>query len=288
MIPRNEQSAKAFDFRRPCRLSVPVEKRIGKWQAAFCSLVPEKWAPLLPLSLQWSPSATETAAPMQAESAIPQAGFGVHLRNLPQPTLLTLPRNLAILLVNGVVGSQTDELPQDRKLTEVEISLLELLAQEMLNALNESWSIANENPCRLGAFDPLPRLVRAFAGQEDLVIVRFQVGNDTIGLHSCHWYWPESVAMALFPQEDDDDEQLLHAAQMKEVAQRIPMQVSVRLGSASLHVSELATLSCGDVIVLDQRVGDPLTGYVGEKPVYVGWAGRVGNRQGFQVAEVNP
>jgi flagellar motor switch protein FliM len=57
----------------------------------------------------------------------------------------------------------------------------------------------------------------------------------------------------------------------------------IRLGQAKLHVSELLNLRPGDVVVLDQRVSEPLSIEVCGTRKYVGWPGRVGNRQAFQI-----
>jgi len=51
-----------------------------------------------------------------------------------------------------------------------------------------------------------------------------------------------------------------------------------------MTMSELAALTAGDVIILDQRIGEPLLATVGDVPVFWGWPGRLGMRQAYQIA----
>ena len=76
------------------------------------------------------------------------------------------------------------------------------------------------------------------------------------------------------------------ANDLKSLVRQIPMQLIVRLGSANLHVSDLLNLQPGDVVVLDQRVNEPLDAEVSDTPIFRGWPGRVGTKQAFQVSDV--
>jgi flagellar motor switch protein FliM len=76
------------------------------------------------------------------------------------------------------------------------------------------------------------------------------------------------------------------SASLEQTIHQIPMQVVVHLGKANVHVSDLMHLQPGDIVILDQRVSDPLSAEVGELTKFLGWPGRVGTRQAFQVTEM--
>ena len=65
----------------------------------------------------------------------------------------------------------------------------------------------------------------------------------------------------------------------------MPVEVNVRLGARKLEMRELANLKPGDILVLDQRINQPLTAFVEGVPKYVGWPGKLGNRRVFQVGK---
>ena len=63
-------------------------------------------------------------------------------------------------------------------------------------------------------------------------------------------------------------------------------EIEVVLGRAHLGPTQLAQLTPGDVVVLDQRVRDPLVAIVGGKEVFRTWPGRVGARQACKIDSI--
>ena len=53
---------------------------------------------------------------------------------------------------------------------------------------------------------------------------------------------------------------------LEETVRQISVPLVVRLGSANLHLSELVNLQPGDVVILEQRVSDPLWAEVAGTP----------------------
>ncbi len=60
--------------------------------------------------------------------------------------------------------------------------------------------------------------------------------------------------------------------------------MTVVLGTVELSLADLSRLSVGDVVILDQRVSEPLTAELAGQQKCAGWPGRVGTRQAFEVA----
>ena len=67
----------------------------------------------------------------------------------------------------------------------------------------------------------------------------------------------------------------------------IKVPLTVEVGRTSVPVSRLANLAPGDVLVLDQRINEPLPLVVGERVKFHGWLGRNGNRQLFKISDVS-
>ena len=60
-------------------------------------------------------------------------------------------------------------------------------------------------------------------------------------------------------------------------------EVAIRLGSVQLSAPQLANLRVGDLVVLDQRVSDPLQATIANEPRFWGWPGQVGQRQAYVI-----
>jgi flagellar motor switch protein FliM len=67
------------------------------------------------------------------------------------------------------------------------------------------------------------------------------------------------------------------------LVEELPVELTVQLGTVELSLAELAKLSAGDLIILNQRVSEPLTAYLAGEKKCKGWPGRVGSRQAFEV-----
>ena len=66
----------------------------------------------------------------------------------------------------------------------------------------------------------------------------------------------------------------------------LPLEFCVELGSARLTLGRLAALKAGDVILLDQRISEPLRAQVGGSERFDVWAGAEGRAQAVRVHSV--
>ena len=55
-------------------------------------------------------------------------------------------------------------------------------------------------------------------------------------------------------------------------------------GSVELKLSDVANLSAGDVIILDQPASQPLIGTIDDRPMFRVWPGKIGSRRACQIA----
>lgn len=70
----------------------------------------------------------------------------------------------------------------------------------------------------------------------------------------------------------------------EEVVMAMPVEVVAELGSANWKMSDLANLNVGDVIVLNQRIDEPVKLKVNERAYFEGWPGKAGIRQALEIA----
>ena len=116
------------------------------------------------------------------------------------------------------------------------------------------------------------------------ILCRFEIAGPW-GTQPFWWVLPHKPTLEILSQDDASQQEKSTENQhdMEALAREIPVQVIVRLGSASLHVAELASLSSGDVVVLDQRITEALVAEIAGEEKYRVWPGRVGARQAIQI-----
>ena len=73
-------------------------------------------------------------------------------------------------------------------------------------------------------------------------------------------------------------------SRLRLLVEELPAELTVVLGTVELSLADLARLSVGDLVILDQRVAEPLTALMAGEKKCEGWPGRVGTRQAFEIA----
>jgi flagellar motor switch protein FliM len=195
-----------------------------------------------------------------------------------------VPRPLALALVGGMLGEAIETIPEDRTLTDVETSLVELAIQEWTESLIDSQPCSKPLRCRYAGWRRFQDLTRAFPVQEPVVVVRFELSG-SFGSATISWLLSQPAVLQFFSHVSECRAAARSAANgLQDVARRIPVQVVIRLGRANVHVADLMNLQPGDILVLDQRVTEPLAAEISGTLKFRGWPGRIGTRQAFQIA----
>jgi flagellar motor switch protein FliM len=279
---------RAYDFRKPDRLAATLEQQLTAWLRVASKLAAEKAAKELPFRIEMSIQGVETASPIEVLSALPNAvlGYRVSVGDAPADMLFVWPRPLALALVNAALGETPTELPADRDLTEVELSLCEYLMQQLCAAvLNETWTVGEPLTLTVRDREPSPRWTRLFAKAEQVLKCSFLLRGP---FGEQEWQWlasyqtlyerltrAEIVEPSLRPQEA--------ARKLEVLVHALPVEVSVDLGTIELPLAQLAALAPGDLLILKQRVTEPLMVRVDNRVKFRGWPGRVGTRQSLQI-----
>jgi len=181
---------------------------------------------------------------------------------------------------------ELSELPTYRQLSDVELSLMELAMSELARAMTDSQPVAPPLVCEFVGPRRTQELTREFNEQDPIAVADFEVLTPA-GKSTCLWIMPQRTVLTMMTHIGEQRQQDVGSANdLQSLVRQIPMQLIVRLGSANLHVSDLLNLQPGDVVVLDQRVNEPLDAEVSDTPIFRGWPGRVGTKQAFQVSDV--
>lgn len=281
-----DAAVQSYDFRRPGRIRDAVEHWLGTWLTGSCALLPDKWGGLMGFSVEAEPEQVTTRLPREAAPDTPIVGFRLWLDTHAEPTLLAVPRRLALALVEGLLGGLPEALPDDRELTSLELSLAEMAIQEWCAALNESQPGDDPVHVQCGEPDPSPRLVRMYAAHRPLAVVPLRI-RGPFGEERIRWILPQDLVEGMCGEAPAPPSEQAHA-ELEQRALQLPLELVVRLGAVKLGVAELQELRPGDVILLDRRVNEPLPVFVNDEELLRGWAGRVGARQAVKVSQRTP
>lgn len=279
---------KSYDFRKPGRLAGTLEQRFLGWLRAAGQLATAKAVRLFPFRLEMAPAGLEIAPPgeLLAQLAESMLGYRVALSGGLANMLFVCPRQLTLALVAGLMGESLPGLPEDRELSAVESSLCDYLMQSLLAAvLQETWTGTMPLGLTVGDREPSPRWTRLFVKAEQIVQCTFAI-RGLFGEQQWHWLAPYQAVQELINHAGDDVPSHIQQEaprKLEAVIRELPVEVIVELGMAELTLSQLAELAPGDLLILNQRVSEPLTVRVDDRAKFRGWPGRLGSRQSLQI-----
>ena len=282
---------KPYNFRKPDRLAGTLEQRLTAWLRAAGQLAAVKSARLLPFRVEMMPRSLEIAPPAEALARLSDAAIAYRAAFAGEPPhmLFVWPRPLALALVTGLLGETPAALPEDRELSAVELSLFEYLMQNLpAVVLQETWT--GTTPLKLAVHErePSPRWTRLFVKAEQVLLCSFTM-RGSFGEQDWYWLAPYQVLHELVNRAGADEPALIQqeaSRKLGTLVRELPVEVAVELGTVELSLAQLAGLAPGDLLILNQRVSEPLIARLDNRAKFRGWPGRVGSRQSLQIESV--
>ncbi len=278
-----------YNFARPGRLPQELEQRLRTWLQTALALAARDWGKRLPFALTLHVREFAALPIADAQQMIPENAFG---GRLSEPrlgvSLLALPRPLLLALIAGLVGDAGSAPPPDRDLTPVEEALWEYFVRTLwFPVLQQTWPSSEALTPTLEHKETHPRYARVFPPGESVVVCVFGF-EGPFGEHEGYWLLSQRALVAqLAPTAPGPTTVPVPARPVREclegLVRDLTVEVSVSLGGVELPLAQVSQLHVGDVVVLDQRCGEPLAAWVDGKKKFFGWPGRVGSRQALMI-----
>jgi flagellar motor switch protein FliM len=270
----------AFDFRKP----PPGElgRQANRWLTAACRRAAGPWSGLLPYAATLAVGNVEVVGAAAGLAALPDDAIAIPLvaEGDDGTALLVFRRPFLLALLAGLVGETPTALSADRELTELELSLVGYLAREMfLDPIERGWPAAAPPRLTPGAL-AAPRMAWP-GGSADLVLFATLDATTPFGEHPVYLIVPRAglgtrLAAAEFRPEPPPPP--VPSAHIEALVREMAVELTVLLGTADLTMSELGGLRAGDVVVLRQKVDQPLDGLLSGARKFRVWPGVVGER----------
>lgn len=209
--------------------------------------------------------------------------FGEFLKKIPMPSslnvfhvlplrgngLFVMDAFLVYLIVDYFFGGkgQTHVKPEGRDFTPIQLRIVRKLLGHALSDLEKAWQAVLPVKVEYVRSESNPQFAMIVTASEIVVVVTIQVllGDAARDLFLVYPYaMLEPIKEKLYSGlvSDQVEQDSAWAARFREILQECRLPVSVRLGTTTVTLRDVLNFSPGDVIVLDQRPGDPLDCYV--------------------------
>ena len=212
-------------------------------------------------------------------------GYAIFLADDKLPSLACISNEDVIALVSHIVGTNAEEKVKGRKLTSIEISLCRLLFETLGSALSIAFAGSEPLKIELGECDETPQLSRLIPVEELVLCTNIQLVIPDATLNAT-WLLPRKATEKLF--ESATGYSFARTANSPtDVVLQIPLDLVGLLGHTEMEMSSVAKLKSGDLLVLDQKIDEPISVNIDDKEIFQCWPGRIGNQQGLEIISIS-
>jgi flagellar motor switch protein FliM len=209
--------------------------------------------------------------------------FGEFLKKIPQPSslnvfhmsplrgsaLYVMDAFLVYLIIDYFFGGkgQTHVKPEGRDFTPVQLRVIKKLLLQALVDLEKAWHAVTPVKVEYVRSESNPQFAMVVTSSEIVMVVTLQVvlGETARELYIVYPYaMLEPIKEKLYSGlvSDQVDQNGDWSQRFRERLHECPLPIAVRLGTATVTVKDVLNFSPGDVVLLDQRPGDPLDCFI--------------------------
>lgn len=209
--------------------------------------------------------------------------FGEFLKKIPQPSslnvfhmsplrgsaLYVMDAFLVYLIIDYFFGGkgQTHVKPEGRDFTPVQLRVIKKLLLQALADLEKAWHAVAPVKVEYVRSESNPQFAMVVTSSEIVMVVTLQVvlGETARELYIVYPYaMLEPIKEKLYSGlvSDQVDQNGDWSQRFRERLQECQLPLAVRLGTATVTVKDVLNFSPGDVVLLNQRPGDPLDCFI--------------------------
>jgi flagellar motor switch protein FliM len=211
----------------------------------------------------------------------------VRLDPLRGASMLVLERTLLYALIDALMGGLgVGTVPQDRDISEIEVSLLQKARNELFRDFENAWKPWFPMTVEHVRSDRNISVVSSLADEDVCHVGRLMISGDVLPRSPIYFILPYTSLEPLFdatsPQSGEDLDPNWKV-NLEQNLREIELQLSAVLGSASLPATRIRALAPGDLIELETKADTEIDVCIESEPVFSARVGQNHLQYAFKV-----
>lgn len=278
------------DFRRPSKFARDQIRRLQTAHESFCRSASSRLSAELRTPLQVDVIGTDQLpyATVMAEEVPPQALVTVlDVQPLETEIILIMEMQLALCLVDRLLGGTGMPGSPANGMTEVEVAVARRALSSLIEPLSDTWLDFADVQLSIATTSTLPMSVQIVPPSEPTLLLNLQVEVD--GLFSimtlCMPHRSVAPLMHRLEQNHFGAVSVDSAAAdaVRAAVKGVDVELRAEVGAVELTLEEILALKPGDVVPLERRVEQGATLLAANVPAYAVTPGRNVNNRAAQV-----
>jgi flagellar motor switch protein FliM len=236
--------------------------------------------------------------------SVDQISYASFTKSLSDPTLfvslgmhpmdgniaMELNPSLVFPMIDMILGGPGCALSENRNLTEIELSIIEGVIKLAMRDLQNAWRSIMEMNFFLDGKGTKAQMFQIISPAEEVIAVNLELktGEFSGAMNLC---MPTRLLKQLrnkFDQQWSVRRQKASSSEAERILglmKAVPVSLSGEIRNSKLTVDDVLKISTGDVIELNERIGDPIFLCVGGIPKFLGKIIQRRGKKAFEIVE---
>lgn len=275
-----------YNFRRPNLITKDQLRNFQTIHENFAREMLSALALFLRAQVEFTLVSTEQQLYSEFVNSLSNISHCVVFSAEPLPGVAVIEINLSLVfgVVDMLLGGKGDVETEIRVPTEIEIAILNPLVDRILEQLESCWKSLMDVTLKKERTESDPEYMQAAPPDAPVVVLAFDAKMGLAnGIINICYPLPmiQQVNEYLSEAAGKMDSYYGHTAdgetrkQVLESLFKVPIPLSVKLGSSKIRGRDLLTLQPGDILTLDTELTDPVEVSISGRPMFYGRPGRI-------------
>lgn len=290
-----EKEVIPFDFRLPNRISKNQLRTISNISENFG----EMFSSYLMSKLQTIVGVNVTSVDQIYYSEYvlsvsnPACLYTFNIKKTDIKGILEFSSEFALTLVDRLLGGNGKGAKNSQVITPIEQEILKVVVEIVLRDLGKAWQIIGDYQFGIEKFEPDIDFVQITSQSESVLLIGFEVmiGDETYMMNLCFaTYAFDAILSKLANQNLSSIRPVKYqgtTAQniLSNHLKKTELSVEVEFGTSSITFQQLLDLKKGDVVSLNNVIGEEVKVSVEQKHLFNGISGIVNNRKAVKITK---
>jgi flagellar motor switch protein FliM len=223
----------------------------------------------------------------------PACLYTFQIKNTDIKGILELNTDLALTLVDRLLGGNGSSKKQNNNITLIEQKVLSAIVEKVMMDLKKTWQIIDNMDFIVDRFEPDIDFVQLTSPNESVLLISFEFsfGEESYLMNLCFATFAfDSILTKMSSQRLSSSRQTKNQVRTtKDILSKhlnhTYVPVTVEFGKSSISIFDLSELKKGDVIVLDNKIQDEQVIRVYNKILFYGHPGISNNHKAIKITK---
>lgn len=294
-VTQREKEAIPFDFRLPNRISKNQLRTIRNLHEIFSeslsSFMVSKLQTIVTINVATVDQIYYSEYVLSVSN--PACLYTFDIKNTDIKGILELNPDLALTLVDRLLGGNGGGSKPTKIITPIEQKVLIVIAERIMQDLKKAWKSIDNYDFMIERFEPDIDFAQITSQSESVLLITFEIliGENSYMMNLCFATFAFDTILSKLSSKNLSTirPQKYHGTTPQEIISnnliKTFLPVTVEFGKAQITMQELMELEKGDIIKLNSKVNDEHLVKVGNRVVFTGRSGIVNKRRAVKITK---